>query len=186
VGYPDGKFKPDDPMTRTEFAAVINKAFNSSTKRPANNFVDVPRDYWGYSAIQTAYQRGFLEGYPGRRFQPGKNIPRVEVLLSLANGLGLQPEDIGVVSMYADASQIPNYAIPAIAAATERQMVVNYPNLNQVTPNRTATRAEVAAFVYQALVYSGKPPTVGGGNPTNQGQKPSPYVVVSCRAFNLQ
>jgi hypothetical protein len=178
VGYPDGKFKPDDPMTRTEFAAVINKAFNSSTKRPANNFVDVPRDYWGYSAIQTAYQRGFLEGYPDRRFQPGKNIPRVEVLLSLANGLGLQPEDIGVVSMYTDASQIPNYAIPAIAAATERQMVVNYPNLNQVTPNRTATRAEVAAFVYQALVYSGKSPIVGGGNPTNQGQQPGPYVVV--------
>jgi hypothetical protein len=178
VGYPDGKFKPDDPMTRTEFAAIINKGFNSSTKRPVNDFVDVPRDYWGYSAIQTAYQRGFLEGYPDRRFQPGKNIPRVEVLLSLANGLGLQPEDIGVVSMYTDASQIPNYAIPAIAAATERQMVVNYPNLNQVTPNRTATRAEVAAFVYQALVYSGKSPIVGGGNPTNQGQQPGPYVVV--------
>lgn len=160
VGYPeDGQFKPDNPVTRTEFAAIINKAFNPSTQRPANDFKDVPRKFWGYSAIQTAYQGGFLDGYPDRRFQPNQNIPRVEVLVSLASGLKIQPEDISVLSFYADASQIPNYAVSAIAAATERQMVVNYPQLNQLTPNRTATRAEVAAFVYQAVVYSGRPPS---------------------------
>ena len=199
VGYPeDGKFKPDNPVTRTEFAAIINKAFNPSAERPTSEFVDVPRNFWGYSAIQAAYQSGFLEGYPNRKFQPGQNIPRVEVLVSLANGLKIQPEDMGVRSLYADASQIPDYAIPAIAAATERQMVVNYPDLNRLNPNRTATRAEVAAFIYQGLVYSGKPPGGGGSSPgtgtipskpgqigppdtgsnaTSQGQ-PGPGVVV--------
>lgn len=193
VGYPDGEFKPEASVTRAEFAAIINRAFNPPSKRTATNFVDILGDFWGLSAIQSAYQGGFLEGYPENKFHPQQNIPRVEVLVSLTNGLGLQPENLGVLSTYTDASQIPDYAIRAIAAATERQMVVNYPNLNRLTPKRAATRAEVAAFVYQALVYAGKPPTSGGaastnpafGKPPSEGTTPTtsgvptgPYVVV--------
>ena len=99
VGYPEnGQFKPDNLVTRAEFAAIINRAFTPSAERPANNFVDVPVEFWGYSAIQKAYQGGFLEGYPDGKFQPSQNIPRVEVLVSLASGLKIQPNDIGVVS----------------------------------------------------------------------------------------
>ena len=42
------------------------------------------------------------------------------------------------------------------SSATQRQIVVNYPVLVQLNPTQTATRAEVAAFVYQALVNAGK------------------------------
>ena len=86
--------------------------------------------------------------------------------------------------MYSDSSQIPNYAVPAIAAATERRMVVNYPNLDRLEPNRTATRAEVAAFIYQALVYSGNPPEVSQGGSEASGDSvnssnPSLGVVIA-------
>ncbi|NJK51455.1 hypothetical protein HC931_28215 [Candidatus Gracilibacteria bacterium] len=47
-----------------------------------------------------------------------------------------------------------------IAAATAKQMVVNYPNLSQLNPNRNATRADVAAFIYQALVSEGQAPRI--------------------------
>lgn len=180
VGYPDGTFQPDGAVTRAEFAAILNRAFNPPSKRPANSFVDVPENFWGFSAIRSAYQGSFLEGYPENKFQPEQNIPRVEVLVSLATGLEIQPEDLAVLSAYADASEIPDYAVPAIAAATERQMVVNYPELKQLNPNRTATRAEVAAFVYQSLVYSGKPPvstgtgSFGTGSTTNPTQSGLP------------
>ncbi|MGA9379583.1 MAG: S-layer homology domain-containing protein [Phormidium sp.] len=184
VGYPQkGQFKPNNAVTRAEFAAIINRAFQPSIERSASSFVDVPRKFWGYSAIQTAYQGGFLEGYADRKFRPSQNIPRVEVLVSLANGLKIQPEDIGIVSFYADASQIPNYAVPAIAAATERQLVVNYPQLNQLNPNKQATRAEVAAFVYRALVYSGKLTSTGTSSPSTNStipnsKQPDPGVVI--------
>ncbi len=39
-----------------------------------------------------------------------------------------------------------------IAAATEKRMVVNYPNTKFLSPKGTATRADVAAYIYQALV----------------------------------
>ncbi|MHC5829540.1 MAG: S-layer homology domain-containing protein, partial [Nostoc sp.] len=89
-------------------------------------------------------------------FKPQQQIPRVQALVSLANGLGLTTNNQNVLNFYTDAAQIPNYAIAPVAAATARQLVINYPTAKQLNPNRQATRAEVAAFVYQALVNAGR------------------------------
>jgi hypothetical protein len=175
-GFPDGGFRPNEPVTRAQFAAMVSKAVNKAPVRGGVSFVDVASNYWAASAIQTSYTTGFLSGYPGNVFEPNQNIPRVQVLVSLANGLNYSvsqaPETI--LQTYADASGIPNYARNSVAAATENRLVVNYPNVQFLNPNQTATRAEVAAFIYQALVRSGQanaiasPYLVGQnlGNPT--------------------
>ena len=166
AGFPDGTFKPNEPVTRAQFAAIVSKAFSPKPKRESINFTDVSRNFWAYQAIQTASQGGFVAGYPGGGFQPQQPIPRVQVLVSLANGLSLSSDNSSALSIYTDASQIPNYATGSVAAATQRQLVVNYPTPTQLNPNREATRAEVAAFVYQALVNAGRLPAI-----------PSPYLV---------
>lgn len=175
-GFPDGTYRPTAPVTRAQFAAIINKAFNPAAQRPSLDFVDVRSNFWGYQAIQSAYRGGFLAGYPGRVFLPEQQIPRVQVLVSLANGLGLSSTNISnALSVYGDASQIPSYATSPVAAATQRNIVVNYPNVNQLNPNREATRAEVAAFVYQALVNAGR-----------AEQIPSPYIVTVPQSTSAQ
>ena len=164
--FPDGTFKPNDIVTRAQFAAIINKAFTPAAKRTAINFSDVSTRYWGYQAIQTASRGGFLSGYPNKTFKPELQIPRVQVLVSLANGLELTAPDQNSLSFYNDASQIPNWAKDSVSAATVKQVVVNYPTVKQLNPNNQATRAEVAAFVYQALVNAGRAEAI-----------PSAYVV---------
>lgn len=166
AGFPDGSFKPNEPVTRAQFAAIINKAFSPQAKKQVINFGDVRSNFWAYGAIQTATRGAFLAGYPGNVFKPQQQIPRVQVLVSLANGLGLTANNQNVLSVYSDASQIPNWAVASVAAATEKQLVVNYPTATQLSPNRQATRAEVAAFVYQALVNAGQAQAVS-----------SPYIV---------
>jgi parallel beta-helix repeat protein len=160
AGFPDGNFRPSDPVTRAQFAAMITKAFSPTPGKPVSDFVDVRSNYWAYQAIQTAYRGDFLSGYPGRVFRPEERIPKVQVLVSLASGLKLRSEDTNVLSVYTDASQIPNYALTAIAGATKNKLVVNYPIPNQLKPNENATRAEVAAYVYQALVNAGRVPAI--------------------------
>ena len=86
AGFPDGSFRPDQNVTRAQFAAIVRKAFEKSPERSAINFTDVPANYWASSAIEEAYRTGFLSGYPGNRFQPEQNIPREQVLVSLASG----------------------------------------------------------------------------------------------------
>ncbi|GBE94750.1 DUF1565 domain-containing protein [Nostoc cycadae] len=166
AGFPDGTFKPNEPVTRAQFATIITKALNPSAKRSAINFQDVPSNFWAFAAIKSAYQSQFVSGYPDGSFKPQQQIPRVQALVALANGLGLTANNQNIIGFYNDAAQIPNYAVGPVAAATSRQLVINYPTVKQLDPNRQATRAEVAAFVYQALVNAGR------AQPIN-----SPYLV---------
>ncbi len=156
AGFPDGSFKPNDPVTRAQFATIVTKALTPTSKRASIKFKDVATNFWAYAAIQSAYQSEFVSGYPDGTFKPQQQIPRVQALVALANGLGLTANNQNVLSFYTDAAQIPNYAIAPVAAATARQLVINYPTAKQLNPNRQATRAEVAAFVYQALVNAGR------------------------------
>jgi parallel beta-helix repeat protein len=168
AGFPDGTFKPNDPVTRAQFATIVTKALTPPMKRGANTFRDVASNFWAYNAIQSAYRSEFLAGYPDNTFRPQQEIPRVQALVSLANGMGLTASNQNIISVFTDAAQIPNYAIGPVAAATTRQLVINYPTARQLNPNRPATRAEIAAFVYQALVNAGRAQPI-----------PSPYLVTA-------
>jgi hypothetical protein len=166
AGFPDGTFRPDEPVTRAQYAAMVRRAFSQSSVRNATSFVDVPANYWAAAAIREADMMGFLSGYPGNVFLPDQNIPRAQVLVSLANGLNYTASNQNSVQVFRDAAQIPDYAVASLAAATERRMVVNYPDVQVLRPNQTATRADVAAFIYQALASQNQVATVN-----------SPYIV---------
>ena len=166
-GFEDGTFRPNDPVTRVQFAAIVSKAFGTPAQRPRITFSDIQPSFWGAEAIQVAYEKGFMSGYPDNTFKPNQQIPRVEALVTLASGLQFSSTGADVLSYYQDAARIPDWAMGAIAAATENQIVVNYPRVKDLNPARPTTRAEVAAFVYQALVNAGRLPTI-----------PSNYVVV--------
>lgn len=164
-GFPDRTFRPNQAMSRAEYAAVLQKAFQKIAKRPYVPFVDVPARHWAAPAIQKAFETGFISGYPGNRFRPDASIARMEVLISLTTGLEITSDfipDIKAIlpQLYQDQAQIPSYAIEKIVAATDVGFVVNFPNLKQLRPLETATRADVAAFIYQALAYLEKLPEI--------------------------
>ncbi len=160
-GFPDGTFRPNAPVTRAQFAAMIRQAFDQPLERAGTQFTDIPANFWALDAIQEAYRMGFLEGYPNNIFLPAQNIPRVQVLVALVSGLDLSAPAQSTALLnqaFQDAAQIPDWAQNSVAAATVNQMVVNYPNVAFLNPNQTATRADVAAFIYQALVSQGQLP----------------------------
>jgi len=59
-------------------------------------------------------------------------------------------------SYYKDAELIPEYAIDDVAAATQANMVVNYPQPNILNPQQPLNRGAAAAIIYQGLVYRGE------------------------------
>ncbi|MBW4497432.1 MAG: S-layer homology domain-containing protein [Oscillatoria princeps RMCB-10] len=166
-GFLDGNFQPDAPVTRAEFAAMIRRAFKPTLSRQAVAFKDVPASHWAFSAIRDAYEMGFFQG---DTFNPDKKLDRLEVLVELARGLNYAPKGAAdtVLKVYSDAGAIPGDVRSWVAAATERGMVVNYPNRGVFNPKQVAARAEVAAFLYQALATTGNVAAIS-----------SPYVVGS-------
>ncbi|HEY9637577.1 MAG TPA: family 10 glycosylhydrolase [Coleofasciculaceae cyanobacterium] len=177
-GYPDGSFKPNAPVTRAEFAAMLTTAFpDVPVVRTGGKFADVPTNYWASEAIRQAYQSGFIAGYPGGVFQPNQNIPRVQALVSLASGLKYmptKPSQDTLKGAFADIADIPEYSQSAIAAATEKQLVVNYPDVRTLKPNQLASRGEIAALLCQATGAVGMVPSQyiaqAGTSPSNNAK----------------
>lgn len=164
-GFPDGQFRPEQAVSRAEFAVMLQVALPRVGTRPYIPFVDVPANHWAISAIRWAYETGFLSGYPGQQFRPTGNITRTEVLVALVGGLGLTLlGPVALKDFYEDVAQIPGWATNAIAIATTHEIVVNYPALKRLRPTQPATRAEVAAFIYQCLVALGKAPAIASGS----------------------
>lgn len=165
-GFADGSYKPDKLMTRAEYAALVADAFKPVPKRLAFDFIDVTKDYWAYSAIQIAARSGFVGAKNRSTFRPDQNVLRLQVLVSLVNGLALPAAHPHALLAYSDRNTIPESARTAVATATQQKIVVNYPDSKQIQPYREATRGEVAAMVYQALVATGRTQAIN-----------SPYVV---------
>ncbi|MEH2080535.1 MAG: DUF1565 domain-containing protein [Nostoc sp.] len=154
--FADGSYQSDQIMTRAQYAALVAIAFNPFPKVPAPDFTDVPKDFWAYNAIQIAASGGFVGGFSDGTFRPDQSVQRLQVIVSLVNGLGLPAVDRDVLEVYSDRHTIPDYARTAVATATQSEIVVNYPDPKMLVPLRSITHAEVAAMIYQALVAIGR------------------------------
>ena len=155
-GYPDGTFRPDNSLTRAEHAALLAKAFELTPIRPGTNFKDVASDFWAKAVIEKANRAGFLAGFPDGTFRANQNLTRAQAIVSLVNGLKFTGGTSNSLLAYSDRAQIPSFATDAVATATEKRMVVNYPRRDLLSPQRDITRGEVAAIFYQTLVAQGR------------------------------
>jgi S-layer homology domain len=157
-GYPDGTFRPDGTVSRAEFTALVFSVFPDSLPvRPAVTFADVPPTHWAKTSVEWAYERGFLSGYPDQTFRPDIPISRVQAIAVLAAALqyAFPPTAEEILRQYFDdAIAIPDYAKSAIAISTIKSLVVNYPDVRQLQPNKATTRGEVAALWCQALAIA--------------------------------
>ena len=161
TGLEDGTFKPEDPVNRAQYAALL-KGVLKGGQRPEIPFSDVPNSFWGSQAIEQAVTSEFLQGYPDKTFKPEQPISKMQVLLSLASGFDLpKPADPdAALRPLTNRDQIPDWAKPAVGAAAQSDVIVSYPDVQQFQPNQSVTRAEVAAMLYQALKTKGDLPPI--------------------------
>ena len=104
------------------------------------------------SAIEGASRGWFLSGFPGLKFGPNPNLTKSEAIVSLVSGLELKGVNPDSLKLYSDRSVIPNFAVSAIATATDLNIVVNSPARDRLSPLWDITRAEISALIYQTLV----------------------------------
>ena len=161
-GMSDGRFAPDLPMNRAQFAALVVNAFQPQPKREGTAFRDVPSSFWAAEAIQAAYQSEFMSGFPDQAFEPNHPLVRVQAWVAVVSGLGWEDPtiDLNPLGRFTDYTTIPRYALRATAIAAAQKLIVNYPDRALLRPNQVATRAEVCAAVYQALVALERLPAI--------------------------
>ena len=91
-GYPDGSFKPNDPINRAEFLKLVFKGHN--TVSPDRRcFSDVPVDAWYAPYVCTAKRRGIVNGYPNGTYQAERTINVAEAIKIALGAYGREIED---------------------------------------------------------------------------------------------
>ncbi|HCY37971.1 MAG TPA: hypothetical protein DHV24_12625, partial [Candidatus Margulisbacteria bacterium] len=92
-GYPDRTFKPENNVTRAEFAVLMAKALGWEAGDRAPDFTDeaeIPA--WARGYVAAAVEKGVINGYEDRTFRAGQQINRSEIAVMLMRALGKQGE----------------------------------------------------------------------------------------------
>ncbi len=153
-GYADGTYRPDRPISRAEYLAVILRAFPrtaTGVNVSISSFTDIRVD-WQVPIIETAYRLGIISGQQasdGRRYyRPDDTITRAEALKILLLATGIRPTtaptDIRLVDV-ATHWQIPVFETAyriGIVAGQKRSDGKRY-----FRPDDPITRAETAKVV---------------------------------------
>lgn len=99
-GYPDGTFKPDNPITRAELATIISRFDQKyGTLEITEGFEDA-EGHWAESYIEFAATRKYVVGYPDGTFKPDKPITRAETVTMVNRCLKRCVDEHGLVEGY--------------------------------------------------------------------------------------
>ncbi|GIQ67527.1 beta-mannosidase [Xylanibacillus composti] len=158
-GYPDGSFRPNEPVTRAEFVTILNGIFGFYAEGN-RSFADVPAEAWYAKGMAVARQAGYYEGFPGNLARPSEALTRQDAAALLARMFALEPE-AGTEKNFADQASIAPYAAEAVQALAGN--VSGYPD-GTFRPSGLITRAEVVQLMNQLIAgFFARPGEVEGG-----------------------
>jgi hypothetical protein len=91
-GYEDGSFRPQNNITRAEFATIAAR-FDTTVYSGSNLFSDIS-GHWAQANINRAASLGWIQGYEDQTFRPDQNITRAEAITMINRILNRGIEDV--------------------------------------------------------------------------------------------
>ncbi|QJC52509.1 DNRLRE domain-containing protein [Paenibacillus albicereus] len=159
-GAPNGQFRPNAPVTRAEFTAMLVRAFGLWQPEGTGAFKDVGKSAWYKDSIASAMERGLAGGYGDGTFRPNAGITREEAFAMLGKAMRLAGMDGELSAEEAqqrldglgDASALKSWSRSAIALALKYGILKG--DGGQIKPSRDLTRAETAVLIERLLQAS--------------------------------
>lgn len=159
-GYPDGTFKPENPVKRSETSVILTKVFNLDLLKPERaTYIDVPKTHWSYGYVEVIGKTKLMsDSIENGRFRPEENLKRIEFVPISVKALGMkmfadvinEEEKTKTIMVFSDASQVPIWARGYLTIAIKAQIVSGYPD-RTFKPRNNITRAEIASLIYNML-----------------------------------
>ena len=152
----DGKFSPDDNVTREEFVKILVDALDLNKADSRCDFKDVNANDWYYKHVSSAFEQGIINGTDADLFGVGENISRQDIAVIIVRALDYKQIPLEpVLSHYGyffDADSISDYAQDAVMAMYLSGFVSGDEDY-RFNPHAPATRAEVAKIIYMLIDY---------------------------------
>lgn len=157
TGYEDGSFRPDNSLTRAEFAAIIVRALGLTSGGKSSGFVDVPNDAWYAEYVAAAVRYGLIEGVGSNRYDPDGRITREAAAVVVARaaklcGFDTTRDSVAIrntLSPFADYIKSSSWARESLAFCCDEGILdANALNLRPLDP---VLRGETAMMIYALL-----------------------------------
>lgn len=147
-----GYYRPDELVTRAQFAKIIVLALGQHTEEIDNvadpTFPDVPYlgEAYPFDFIEEAVALGVINGCDDGCFWPNANVTRAQIALMLARAGGddLRQPPVNYSSPFLD---VPPFAAEAVDVAHYNGLVSGK-TADSFSPYSSATRGQVAKMVY--------------------------------------
>ncbi|WP_167859365.1 S-layer homology domain-containing protein [Paenibacillus cymbidii] len=149
-GYPDGTFRPQREVSRSEFVTLLGRALHlempGSKRQPLADDSLLPE--WAQPYIYAAIDKGWIVGYEDDTFRADRSITRMEMTAIIARTVGVKSATGGLA--YVDADRIPAWGHDAAATATTVGLVQGRDD-HTFAPNDNSTRAEAVVLILNLL-----------------------------------
>ena len=159
-GYPDGSFKPKNPITRAEVIKIIVTSFNIEFKDGSNKsfaFDDI-KGKWFEDYVKIGASNGIIKGYEDGTFRPDNNVTYGELCAMVCRLLNM------------NVNEGEDWARAYLNAAGEAGLLDNISS-NDLVAIGKASRMNVAMVIYNALNVE-KEEQKPSGETNNQEVKP--------------
>ncbi|MBT9260074.1 MAG: S-layer homology domain-containing protein [Clostridiales bacterium] len=155
MGYPDGTFRPDRPVTWAEFIRMTVRAFHLPVPEGAPTRFDVPQDFWAREDIAAAEAAGLLAGETPLWNEPIPRLAMVRILLRELQQLGYSLPEGGPLP-FTDTGGLPLRDRERLSQASQLGLVKGYPD-GRFRPEGASTRAEAVQVLLRALALAQAP-----------------------------
>ncbi|MHA7963211.1 S-layer homology domain-containing protein [Paenibacillus sp. CAU 1782] len=146
TGYDDNTFRPNKVVSRAEFVTILGRALSLEPVSNPVAFKDMDKiPSWAQDHVAKAVQAGIINGYSDETFGPANALNRAEMITMIIRAAGIKPDANANVS-FADANDIPAWAIPYVATASQMGLT-NGVGGNRFAPLKSATRAEALTII---------------------------------------
>ncbi|KAA9023929.1 S-layer homology domain-containing protein [Niallia endozanthoxylica] len=86
-GFPDGSYRPYEPVNRGQMAIFINRAYTLTTGQTSIYFSDVSLNMSAYQSILNVATNGIASGYPDSTYRPNQSVSRGQFSAFMARTL---------------------------------------------------------------------------------------------------
>ena len=148
-GYPDGTFKPQASIKRSEFVKILNKVFGLTTK--SGKVFDDTVWHWAKDEIDIAVTNGVCQVTSSTTFEPDAPITREAAAKMIANYKKISDTHHNKINGYNDGSQTANWAINEVEAILEAGYMNGYSDTNTFKPKNNITRAEAVVTLGRVI-----------------------------------
>ena len=149
VGVSDTSFAPGQTLSRAMLASILYRLAGEPAVTAENPFTDVPADQWYTDAVIWAAENGIVVGCGDGTFRPNAPATRAQtavMLYAYANFAGRNTSQRADLSAFADAADVPSWALAEMQWANAAQLILGRDG-KLLAPNAETTRAEMASIL---------------------------------------